>query len=192
VGPATLISLLILVVVASVVLKDVARMRQAAAPAPRPEDTPLVPPYANDPVIQAVQSDLRSLGTFIGAVAGQGVGGVVGRGAGTGISAAETEFARGLASQPAALDTEVLEFIRRSNAAARTGAIVTTEHGATIGGTVLGALPISVGSAVERAGVLAKQAAEAEPNRLPDHPLYTVPVLGGIYRWSDALFGGRP
>lgn len=194
-GPATLISLLILVVVASVVLKDLARMQSAAKPAPRPEDSPLIPRNVNDPLVQSVASLAHSVGALVGAGAGSGVGAAAGRGAGSAVSSAEVELARGLGAQRVSTE-ERRENLRGSYEAATAagGAAGTNFFGAI--GSALGSVPALPFGLIGTAGALTRVAGEDTAKLLadatPSRQLYDVPFVGAFFNVSDRLFGGRP
>lgn len=190
-GPATLISLLILVVVASVVLKDLSRMQAAARPAPRPEDSPLIPRNVNDPMALDLQSRAQQFSAGVGGIVGAAAAGGAGRAAGSAVAASQVELARGLGSQSVSV-AEQLELGQKAHAAGNTGSqTVGLDLVGSVGGLLgsLLALPLTIaGSAGSSAGIAANRAAEQLARSTPSGDIYDVPLAGAIYRVQDWKF----
>lgn len=185
-----LVGLLILVLAVAIVLSDVSKEREQARKAQREERAASEDPVRalpisrgqNDPYMTHMQSQLETLTTLVGAALGGGAGAGVGRFAGSAVSAAEVESARGLASHPTSTrETSVIGDASRS-----AGQVTGEAWGANVAGGVGGflgqlpALPVIAGQSVVNGITGALGGLHAT---LRDRGVYAAADAAGVPKW---------
>lgn len=195
-----LIAFLIVGGAAVYILWDISRRRTISAPSAQNTNGYTMPTTASNDAtggyaslqkqVDALSLAVSAQGTKVGAAAGSAVGSTAGAGAGSAVASGETSFAQAI-GRPALTDAQIAALERNS---AQTG----LGAGATAGANASGAAGGFLGSLFSVFPAFGKAAAVPLADGTPRDPasgrqnIYGVPFLGGIYRGSDALFGGQP